>query len=142
VAKYRADDITKLLPAFQERLQELLDVMVAAGYQPLLFDGFREPAEAAKNAAKGVGTKDSMHCLGIAADVIDAERGWKHPEFFERLGKEAERIGLTWGGRWARKDLCHVQAIPVSLQAKARRLKPAQLDDLVRQYLINGTGRG
>lgn len=42
---------------------------------------------------------------GPLKPVID----WKDEPAYRRMGALAERLGLVWGGRWHRPDLCHVE---------------------------------
>lgn len=134
---YRADDITKLLPSFRARVQEILTRMGELGFQAVLHDGLRTAAEAATNAQAGKGIKDSMHLYGCAADIICNQHGWDcHRatppcKFYNVLGEQAETLKLTWGRHFSRSDDCHVQAIPVALQSKIREAKDAQARDAV-----------
>lgn len=136
MTRYKADDITQLVPSFRKVVEELLERMKAAGFDPIVRDGYRTPAEALANEARGVGIADSMHCYRVAADIIDAQRGWDHPEFFAALHELALELGLT---RVRRKqgngkkvwDQPHVQAIPVSLQAAVRAAKTVEAVDAI-----------
>lgn len=114
-----------LLPAFAQRLRAVFAALAARGFDPYLHEGLRSRARAESLASDGSGIKDSMHVYGAAADVISASRHWDWPEFFSALGEESERLGLTWGGRFSRKDLDHVQAIPVSMQPRMRAAQSA-----------------
>lgn len=128
MSRYRPDDITQLVPSFRVLVEQLLELMKAAGFDPIVRDAYRTHAEAQANEAAGVGIADSMHCYRVAADIIDADRGWAHPEFFAKLHELALGLGLTRVRRrqangkrvW---DQPHVQAIPVSLQAAVRAAK-------------------
>ena len=53
----------------------------------------------------------SWHGFGLAADVVEKDATpWNAPvSFWNDIGDAAERHGLTWGGRWSRPDLPHVQ---------------------------------
>jgi D-alanyl-D-alanine carboxypeptidase-like protein len=130
---YRADKTyEQLVPSFRERTDILLKRMVARGFEPVVIDAVRTVEEAAKNAAKGSGIIDSMHCWNVAVDVIEQGNGWANPKFFKALGEEAKKLGLTWGGSWTRKpDRPHVQAIPVGWQHKVRACKNLQQVDQV-----------
>lgn len=136
MSRYRADDITQLVPSFRVKVQELLDLMRADGYDPVVRDAYRTHEEAQANEAAGVGIADSMHCYRVAADIIDAVRGWAHPEFFDALHTHALDLGLTRvrrrqaNGRrvW---DKPHVQAIPVALQAAVRKAKTVEEIDAI-----------
>jgi len=123
---YKSDDIKLLLPAMQVKVQALLDVLTAQGFKPVLFDGMRTAAEAAKNAAKGAGVIDSMHLYGAAADLICADHGWncdKHGcKFFKALVPAAEELGFVSGYYFRKVDTCHVQGLRVSDQQRMRDL--------------------
>lgn len=125
--RYRKeDDISLLLPSFRRRVEKLLERMRARGFTPVLRDGYRTPKQAAANARRGTGIRQSMHCYGAAADIICGHHGWNHPEFFRALGQEAERLGLIWGGRWRSRDFPHVQAVRVRDQNALRALPESQ----------------
>lgn len=137
MSKYRADDLDLLLPSFRKRIDIVIERLRERGYQPVPRDTLRTSAEAAKNAETGVGVANSMHCYGAACDVICDVHGWdcrKHGcQFFAALGEEAEKLGLTWGGRWSRRgrgpDMPHVQGVRVIDQTRFRRLKDAEARD-------------
>lgn len=139
MSRYRADDVGLLLPAFRERVELLLQRMEGLSYHPIPRDTLRTPEQAAKNAAKGTGIKDSMHCYGVAADIICDDHGWmcesRGCRFFQDLGTQAEALGLTWGGRWPRRDMPHVQGVKLADQNALRRLKPEERDAFVRSRL-------
>lgn len=142
-SRYREADIELLLPAFAERVAQLLSGLRAAGYQPVLFEGMRSPERAKQLAQKGAGIADSVHCYGAAADIICGEHGWDCKksgcDFFVALGPAAERRGMVWGGRWHRVDLPHVQGISVADQCRMRALgrggdSAGARDALVREH--------
>jgi hypothetical protein len=124
-----------LLPAFAAKVEKLFQAMRARGFEPLLWEGLRTPARAAKLAAGGTGSENSLHVLGGAVDVVDgstAPNYWTGaPGFWGALGVEAERLGLTWGGRRTRVDLVHVQAVPVAQQTAFRAASPAERNRMV-----------
>jgi hypothetical protein len=96
-----------------------------------------------RNAAKGTGIVDSVHCHGAAVDIICAAHGWecaRHGcDFYNILGREAHGRGLVWGGSWRRRDLPHVQAIAVFEQKQLRELKTwEEKDAFVKERLRNG----
>lgn len=129
-----------LVRSFRTRIARLLNRMRRRGFTPCMRSGFRTRKEAARNARKGTGIADSMHCYGVAADIICGERGWRHPEFFQALGEEAEALGLVWGGDWRRRDYPHVQAIPVSAQNRIRNTPPHRINLVAAEYLCRGGG--
>jgi hypothetical protein len=148
----RIADPAELLPPFRRAVEQLFVAMRAAGHEPVLHETYRTPERAARLVLEGRSKltpgMPSMHTLRIAADVICARHQWgcgKHScDFYQRLGAAAERLGMTWGGRFAARDLVHVQAVPVGAQQQARRSQQAELEELVAEYLIGGrkTGSG
>jgi len=54
---------------------------------------------------------ESWHGFGLACDIVEKDATpWNAPvSFWNDIGDAAEAHGLTWGGRWRRPDLPHVQ---------------------------------
>ncbi len=131
-------DPNKLLPGFARKLETLFQRMRARGFEPMLWEGYRSPARAAQEAAQGDGIKDSIHSYRGAADIVDG-RQWalgKDPwttstAFWNALGEEAERLGLTWGGRFSKVDKPHVQWPTVQQQVAFRAMSDAQRQQAV-----------
>lgn len=127
-ATQRWDDLDALMIPFRERIVALLGRLTALGLHPLLWETYRSPERAAQLVAQGKSHAKgglSMHCYGIAADVICRDHHWEcHAhgcDFFQALGEQAKRCGLTWGGDWASlHDLPHVQGVPVEMQERIR----------------------
>jgi hypothetical protein len=87
-------------------------------------------------AAAGKGVAKSMHCYGLAVDIIHKSRLWGAPsEFWKRLGADVRLLGLIWGGDFKRVDKPHVQAVLISDQAFVRKATPAQIAILVKRRL-------
>lgn len=126
VSHYQADDVDLLLPSFRPVARALLTALKERGFDPVPRDTLRTAEEARRNAARGVGIMDSMHCYGAAMDVICGEHGWGCVKagcgFYDALGEVAEALGLVWGGRWRRRDLPHVQCVRVADQPTLREL--------------------
>jgi peptidoglycan L-alanyl-D-glutamate endopeptidase CwlK len=143
MSRFRADDLTLLLPSFERKAREVLAAMVSLGYDPVPFDTLRTPAEAAKLFARGVGSRNSMHCYGVACDVICGKHGWDCSasgcKFFCALGEVVESLGLVWGGRWkSRNDLPHFQLCSVADQDAVRAIKdPAERDTFCAKRMAN-----
>lgn len=140
MSRYKADDVELLLPSFVPVAKRLLQALSERGFDPVSRDTLRTTEEALRNARKGTGIVDSIHCHGAAMDVICGEHGWDcHAhgcEFYAALGEIAEDLGLTWGGRWKRRDLPHVQAIPVRDQNALRALPTwEQKDEFIKKRL-------
>lgn len=125
-----------LIPAFAERLQALFNAMRAEGWDPVFSEGWRSLERAQLLNERGVGTSDSIHTVGAAADIDSQKDGTSNPDFYIALGRNAEALGLTWGGRFTnRDDRRHVQAIVVKDQYILSKLGPGELDSFVRQRL-------
>lgn len=140
MTRYKADDVELLLPCFVPVAKRLLVALTERGFSPIPRDTLRTPVEAARNARKGVGIVDSVHCHGAALDVICDLHGWECAangcEFYAALGEIAEDMGLVWGGRWKRRDMPHCQAIEVKDQNALRGLKTwAEKDAFVKARL-------
>jgi peptidoglycan L-alanyl-D-glutamate endopeptidase CwlK len=114
-------DWKKLDAGFARVLRAVFRDMEERGHSPLLNEGWRSQERARTLGEAGSGIPDSMHCYGLAADVIPSDGDYTDEKFFRELGEVAEAHGLTWGGRWKSVDATHVQAIPVAAQAELRR---------------------
>jgi hypothetical protein len=120
-------DPKKLLPGFAKKIETLMQRMRARGFEPELWEGRRSASRAKALSVVGTGVADSMHIYGAAVDIVDKNKLWNaSPAFWAALGEEAERLGLTWGGRWTKVDKPHVQAIAVSKQNAFRAMTDAQ----------------
>ena len=136
-------DTGLLVHAFRERLERALLVVRGQGYRPMVFETLRSRDRAQELVKSGKSmAKDglSMHCYGVAADVICGDHQWdcrRHQcAFFDALGTAAEDAGLTWGGRWRNLvDLPHVQAVPVRCQKAIREMDQPLVDAFVRRVL-------
>jgi hypothetical protein len=140
-----------LVPAFRAAVTALAERLRAAGYKPRLFETYRSPKRAQELVAAGKSRAKgglSMHCYGMAADIICSVHLWSCAEhgcgFYEALGAEARKLGMTWGGDWdgdgvtreqREHDLPHVQAVPIDAQAAVRRAKPDELAALAELHL-------
>lgn len=129
-------DLALLVPAFRSVLQDVVADMEAQGFDPLVHETYRSRARAETLSRKGVGIVQSMHCYGVAADVISASKRWSAPPAFWRALRDcAEARGLTSGARWQRRDLPHVQAVPVAMQQRVRASTPEEVAALVAEQL-------
>lgn len=137
---YKSDDIELLLPTWREKVRELMNRLGELGHRPILFDGLRTMDEAKRNAAKGVGIENSIHCYGAAADLICSKHGWscqgQHCRFFVNLGREADAMGIVWGGHFTRVDLPHCQGISVHMQKEMRALGAEPITAAARDRLV------
>jgi peptidoglycan L-alanyl-D-glutamate endopeptidase CwlK len=128
-SRVRVADLEALHPTFRAKVEALLARMQADGYDPLIWETYRTPARAKLLSDRGTGIKPladgsipiGMHQLGLAVDIVSKSKMWTPPKaFWAALGKHAEALGLTWGGRWKRVDKPHIQAVPVREQEALR----------------------
>lgn len=125
-------DLAALVGPFRDRVEALIKRMKDRGHVARVHETMRskERSEALVRAGKSrVRGGPSMHCYGVAADLICHFHLWecrKHGcGFFEALGHEARLLGLTWGGDWdgdgdlsdqSFNDRPHTQAVPLRTQ--------------------------
>jgi peptidoglycan L-alanyl-D-glutamate endopeptidase CwlK len=110
-------------PDFRQRLLLAYQIMRDQyGYQMALIEGYRSPERQQELSEKGPSVTNasayqSYHQYGLAADnafirdgkiVISEKDPWAM-RGYQLYGETAERVGLTWGGRWKLMDLGHVE---------------------------------
>lgn len=108
---------------FQQRVLLLYRLMREEhGYEMVLLEGYRSPERQAFLARMGsnvthAGPWQSYHQYGYAADsafirdgkLVISERDPWAMRGYELYGEVAQRLGLTWGGRWKNADLGHIE---------------------------------
>jgi peptidoglycan L-alanyl-D-glutamate endopeptidase CwlK len=109
--------------AFRQRLLVVYRLMREEhGYDMVLIEGYRSPERQTMLAAMGTQVTNaaawqSYHQYGLAADsafmregklVISEKDAWA-VKGYELYGEVAQRVGLSWGGRWQNADLGHVE---------------------------------
>lgn len=110
-----ADYRQRLLAAYRVMREE-------HGYEMVLIEGYRSPDRQAELAKMGshvtnAGAYQSYHQFGLAADsaflrdgkVVVSEKDPWAMRGYELFGETAERVGLTWGGRWKMMDFGHTE---------------------------------
>ena len=110
-----ADYRQRLLAAYRVMREE-------HGYEMVLIEGYRSPDRQAQLAKMGshvtnAGAYQSYHQFGLAADsaflrdgkVVVSEKDPWAMRGYELFGETAERVGLTWGGRWKMMDFGHTE---------------------------------
>lgn len=115
-------DWNRLDPLFTQQVLHLFSRMAEQGYPMALLEGYRSAERQDMLAAKGsnvtqVSGLQSKHQYGMAVDVAPLKNGMlmiseKDPwcaDAYALLGKEAVRMGLTWGGDWSFQDLGHIE---------------------------------
>lgn len=103
------------------------------GYDMALLEGWRSPERQAMLAQKGThvtmaGAWQSYHQYGVAADcaffkegkLVISERDPWAMRGYALYGQVAERLGLTWGGRWQLQDFGHVEWRKPGIKAAMR----------------------
>ncbi len=96
---------------FSKMLAELILWAYEHGYEIAIGEVFRTPEQAALNAEKGKGIKNSLHTLCLAADLNLFKNGiyLTKTEDHKELGEHWESMGGTWGGRFSKPDGNHYQ---------------------------------
>ena len=85
-------------------LGKLIGHAYAQGYALTVGDAYRDPKQAAANAAQGVGIANSLHCIRLAIDLNLFEGGqyMTDTEAYRPLGEYWESLHplCRWGGRF------------------------------------------
>lgn len=115
-------DWNKLNPRFTQAILQVLARLRERGYAFALLEGYRSPERQDKLADLGNHVTNarafqSKHQYGFAADLaplregrlVISERDPWAMQAYTALGEEAEKAGLTWGGRWWFKDYGHLE---------------------------------
>jgi peptidoglycan LD-endopeptidase CwlK len=116
-------DWSKLDAHFRNTVLQLFAKMEGRGYKMALLEGYRSAERQEMLAAKGPSVTQarggqSKHQYGLAADIaplhedrlVISDRDPWAAAAYQVLGEEAEKLGLTWGGKWAMRDLGHVES--------------------------------
>lgn len=123
--------LDKLAPSFRVKIDQLLGLMRAAGFRPIVWESHRSAARAAELAKAGTGVAKSQHTLDLAVDILDQDALWNTPQaFFDALHSFALGLGL---GRVKHRDKngrldwdwAHVQALPGRYDAALFKLADA-----------------
>ena len=119
-----ADDekkIALLYPKFQDFVLDFMNEVMNEGISGGIFEGLRSYAKSDTDYAQGRTTAgqiitnakggQSWHNFGLAIDFVFIDKhGWTWKGDFNRIGKIAKKVGLEWGGSWAKfPDSPHVQ---------------------------------
>jgi hypothetical protein len=131
------NDLSKLDPVFRERVEEVLRRMRVDGFDAIVWEAHRSFERAEQLARVGTGIAKSMHCYGLAADIVPAKPPhWGPPAtFWAALRRHIEALGCTSGmtftRRHAKGDLDHMQALPASCDAWVRNATAAEIAERV-----------
>jgi len=87
---------------FTVMVASLIKFLTEKGYGITFGEAWRPPEQAALNAAKGIGIKNSLHGDRLAIDLNLFLDGvfLQNPKGYELAGQYWETIGGTWGGRF------------------------------------------
>ena len=87
---------------FSVMVASLIKFLTEKGYGITLGEAWRTPEQAALNAAKGIGIKNSLHADRLAIDLNLFLDGvfLRNPESYQLAGDYWVAIGGTWGGRF------------------------------------------
>lgn len=112
-------DIGALLPAAQKACRAFLAACEKEGLPVLITETYRSQARQDYLYAQGrtragtivTWTKKSRHTGRMAWDICKNRKGQEYSDaaFFDRCGKIAERLGITWGGTWDTPDRSHFE---------------------------------
>jgi hypothetical protein len=129
-------DLDELDPTFRERVVELVRRLESDEHEPYVFEARRSEARAEELQRRGTGVAKSMHCYGLAVDIIDRFHRWNaKPAFWSALRRHAEELGLTSGASFHRVDRPHVQALPASHDEWVRHASPEEIAAKVKLHL-------
>lgn len=96
---------------FSFAISRLIDWANGEGIDVAIDQVKRTQAEANANAASGAGISNSLHLIGLAADLliyIDGQYQTDGPRY-ERLGRYWKTLGVdhAWGGDFTKRDPGH-----------------------------------
>lgn len=98
---------------FSRLLADLIRWAYEHGYEVTMGECFRTPEQAALNAQKGIGVKDSLHTKRLAVDLNLFVNGEYMPttEAHKPLGEYWESLNplCRWGGRFTKPDGNHYE---------------------------------
>jgi hypothetical protein len=113
----KLDDLATL---FRPLAYQLLARLVEAGIFVLVVETFRTEAQHQEDVASGHSwVQHSKHQDGLAIDICPYDIYSLHGEdklqwdandpVWQRIGSIGESLGLTWGGKWAQRDMGHFE---------------------------------
>jgi peptidoglycan LD-endopeptidase CwlK len=113
-------DIEDLIPEMQEKFAAFLAKMEAANLPFMVTFTYRSQEEQDALYAQGrtapgrivTWTKNSRHTKREAFDIamlVNGKPDWSDNKLYRLAGQIGESVGLVWGGRWKKADLCHFQ---------------------------------
>jgi hypothetical protein len=132
----RQFNLALLEPTFMERVIELIKRMEAREFDATVWETLRTRERAQMLAESGTGIVDSMHCYGVAADIISKSKLWDAPkEFWDGMTEESEDLGLVRVYQHGHLDGPHVQAIDVHEEGFIRHASQQEIHEFVKKRL-------
>jgi len=105
------ESLSKKRQRFTRDIAKLINKAIELGYAPALDQVKRMQAEADANAASGAGISNSLHLVGLAADLLLYQDGKYLTATVDHklLGEYWESLGpdYRWGGRFTKPDGNH-----------------------------------
>lgn len=116
--------VEALYPDMEAKVNELVGAMNRLGKpvwvhstfrnwkeQDLLHENGRKNTLTIVTNARG---GESYHNYCLAADIIFQNYNWNppSPSWWDDLGRQGEKLGLEWGGRWPKPDRPHFEYHP------------------------------
>lgn len=97
-----ASDLLIKQQEFTLMIADLIYYAYANGYKLTFGEAYRTKEQAALNAKKGTGIKNSLHTQSLAVDFNLFKDGkyLNHTDGHRILGEYWESIGGSWGGRF------------------------------------------
>jgi hypothetical protein len=116
--------LEKVHPQLKEKVTELIAVLAGLGIEVRVVQGLRSFEEqnilfAKRPKVTNARGGQSNHNYGLAVDLCPFKNGlpqWNDTSVFNSIGREAEKLGLEWGGRWKFVDKPHVQLRGMSIK--------------------------
>lgn len=112
-------DISALLPAAQAACRAFLRECEREGLAVLITETYRTQERQDYLYAQGrtragtivTWTRKSRHTGRLAWDICKNIKGQEYADaaFFDRCGRIAAQLGITWGGRWDTPDRSHFE---------------------------------
>jgi len=113
VLLFELSEIESVYPDVKDKAERLIAKMAEIKMPIKITETFRSAKkqnELSNSVTKAKGLQ-SYHQYGLAFDIKFITWGYNPPStWWEILGKEGEKLGLEWGGRWTSfPDKCHFQ---------------------------------
>lgn len=136
--KLNGERLLKVDTSIRSKVASVLATLEHYGHRPLIAaEVWRDPALQLSMYRRGVSkVRWGFHCAtrdgkpaSLAADIIDAEKGWSAtPAFWLTLGYAANAQRLGWGGYWGlpasmRRALEETVRSPIDPTEKGERVK-------------------